>query len=316
MPKDLRLDLTRAIAIIMVAIVHSMGLINSATETKSILLTKGFYSITQTGVPLFVMLSGALLLRPSESLFHFFKKRLNRVLIPFIVWSVIVSLIHFFQNGGQDILSWPFTFVNDLFGEGVHRIYWYIYMILGLYLLTPILRNFVKDQKLLIYSIILIFSLYYLQYIFPKFSLVNRFYCENILFIGYFLAGYFLYSTPITLVQKIFKYSFFPLYFLTILLSVFQVKFPLIPLTSMSLFTLLLSFKSLKSVSTPISALAKYSYGIYLSHFILISVILKFSFIYKIPLFFEPIVMVTCVIIIDIALLWFIQKIKLSRFFM
>ena len=100
MPKDLRLDLTRAIAIIMVAIVHSMGLINSATETKSILLTKGFYSITQTGVPLFVMLSGALLLG-------------------------------------------------------------------------------------------------------------NRFYCENILFIGYFLAGYFLYSTPITLVQKIFKYSFF-----------------------------------------------------------------------------------------------------------
>ena len=40
-------------------------------------------------VPIFFMVSGALLLgRKEEPLTNFFKKRANRILIPFIIWSI------------------------------------------------------------------------------------------------------------------------------------------------------------------------------------------------------------------------------------
>ena len=165
MTKDLRLDLIRTVAIIFVVLVHSMGLLNDAPETKSILVIKSFYSLIHVGVPLFVMLSGALLLGKEEPLNLFFKKRFHRVLTPFFSWSMIVSIIHFFQNGGRNLLNRSLIFTKDLFGNGVHGIYWYIYMILGLYMLTPILRSIAKNAKILAYSIIVCFGLYYLQII-------------------------------------------------------------------------------------------------------------------------------------------------------
>lgn len=236
MTKDLRLDLIRTMAIIFVVLVHSMGLLNDAPETKSILVIKGFYSLIHVGVPLFVMLSGALLLGKEEPLNLFFKKRFHRVLIPFFSWSIIISIIHFFQNGGRNLLNWSLIFTKDLFGNGVHGIYWYIYMILGLYMLTPILRSIAKNAKLLAYSIIVCFGLYYLQYFLPEFSFASRFQFQNLLFIGYFLMGYILYTSNLN-----------------------------IP---------------------------------------------------TIPLFVEPIVMGVIVIFLDIVLLYFIKKIKLSKFFL
>ena len=317
--KDIRLDIIRATAIIFVVLIHSMGIVNDSTESCGITAIKGFYSIIHIGVPLFVMLSGALLLGKEEPLSLFFKKRFRRVLIPFVIWSIIVSLIHFFQSGERNIFDWFFIFIKEIFGDGVHTIYWYVYMILGLYLLTPILRVIVKSRTILTFSTLLCFALYYLQYFFPDFSLVNRFSFPNLVFIGYFLAGFALYTNDESfLTKKIVPKVFLFLYLLLIIISVFHLKFNLIPLVAVCFFGTILHFKHIKhnQIQALASILAKYSYGIYLSHFILISIILKFSIIYKIPLFFEPIVMATSVIIIDIALLWFIQKIKLSRFFM
>ena len=110
MNKDLRLDLIRTMAIFFVVLIHSMGLLNGTPETKSILVIKGFYSLIHVGVHLFVMLSGALLLGKEEPLNLFFKKRFHRVLIPFFSWSIIVSTIHFFQNGGRNLLNWSLIF--------------------------------------------------------------------------------------------------------------------------------------------------------------------------------------------------------------
>ena len=319
MIKDFRLDIIRAIAIVFVVLIHSMGIINDSPESCGTTAIKSFYSIIYVGVPLFVMLSGALLLGKEESLSIFFKKRFRRVLIPFVIWSIIVSLIHYYQSGERNIFDWIFVFVKEIFGNGVHTIYWYVYMILGLYLLTPILRVFVKNRTILAFSILLCFGFYYLQYFFPNFSLVNRFSFPNLIFIGYFLAGYALYTYDANvLIKKVIPKAFILLFLSLFFLSAFHIDFNLIPLVSVCFFGTILHITHIKyaQIQALASVIAKYSYGIYLSHFILISAILKFPIIYKIPLFIEPIVMGTSVIILDIALLWFIQKIKLSRFFM
>ena len=319
MNKDLRLDLIRTMAIIFVVLIHSMGLLNDASETKGILIIKGFYSLIHVGVPLFVMLSGALLLGKEEPINLFFKKRFHRVLIPFFSWSIIVSIIHFFQNGGRNLLNWPLIFTKDLFGNGVHGIYWYVYMILGLYMLTPILRSVAKNAKLLAYSIIVCFGLYYLQFFLPEFSLANRFQFQNLLFIGYFLTGYFLYTANFNnLTNQCLKIIFIILYLVQILFILIKINFSLFPFIAICLFGLVLSIAPPKNkrVQVAISTISKYSYGIYLSHFILISVILKTQVLSSFPLPIEPIIMGIIVISLDIALLYFIKKTKLSKFFM
>lgn len=307
MNKDLRFDLIRATAIIFVVLIHSMGILNDTPETKSILVIKGFYSIIYAGVPLFVMLSGALLLGKEEPLKLFFKKRFHRVLIPFFIWSIIVSLIHFFQNGGRNLLNWSLLFIKELFGNGVHTIYWYIYMILGLYMLTPILRSIAKNTKLLAYSIIVCFGLYYLQYFLPEFSFANRFQFQNLLYIGYFLTGYFVYASNLYIRAN-----------QSLKISATNITFSLIPFIAISLFGSMLSFGPTKSnlFQAVISTISNYSYGIYLSHFILISIILKAQIVSKAPLIVEPIIMGIIVIFLDIVLLYSIKKIKLSKFFM
>lgn len=306
-------------AIIFVVLIHSMGLINDTPETINILIIKGLYSLIYVGVPLFVMLSGALLLGKEEPLKLFFKKRFHRVLIPFFIWSIIVSLIHFFQNGGHNFLKWPPLFTKELFGNGVHTIYWYMYMILGLYILTPILRYIAKDAKLLAYSIITCFGLYYLQYFLPEFSFANRFQFQNLLFIGYFLTGYFLYISNLNIrVNRSLKIFFIAFYFMQVLFTMIKVNFSLIPFIAISLFGAMLSIGPTKSnlFQAVISTISNYSYGIYLSHFILISIILKTQIVSKSPLIVEPIVMGIIVILLDIVLLHFIKKINLSKFFM
>ena len=94
-------------------------------------------SLVRGCVPVFIMLSGALLLPKQESLPDFFHKRLKRILIPFIVWNILylVWKKYFFEPslGLAEALG-------RVAGDGVHFHLWFLYIIAGLYLVTPIFR--------------------------------------------------------------------------------------------------------------------------------------------------------------------------------
>src|SRR6185369_6512634 len=75
------------------------------------------YKIFETSVPIFVMLSGALLLGKTESYLSFFKKRSAKVLIPWIIWTIIYMLFfyflkdeyvvsHYFNTASSQLSSW------------------------------------------------------------------------------------------------------------------------------------------------------------------------------------------------------------------
>ena len=94
-------------------------------------------------VPVFVLVSGALLLDPrhAESPVIFARKRARRVLIPLAFWSAVY-------------LSWRVAFghltlaeVPRLLLEGIPYYHlWYLYMIPGLYLFTPFLRSYIRSS--------------------------------------------------------------------------------------------------------------------------------------------------------------------------
>ncbi|MCL2643647.1 MAG: acyltransferase [Candidatus Bathyarchaeota archaeon] len=91
------------------------------------------------GVPLFLMLSGALLLVPSkkdEELGVFFKKRFSRVGLPFLFWGAIYFLWDIYIE--NQLVTQEFIVKSILLGPYIT--FWYLYLLAGLYLITPMLR--------------------------------------------------------------------------------------------------------------------------------------------------------------------------------
>ncbi len=88
-------DLIRVIAIFLVVVIHVSGQVTNVwgkIPTLEWMIGNIYGGIARVAVPLFFMISGYLLLPRSESLGSFYTKRMPRVVIPFVVWSVIYLL--------------------------------------------------------------------------------------------------------------------------------------------------------------------------------------------------------------------------------
>ncbi|MCE7982978.1 MAG: hypothetical protein DYG89_17475 [Caldilinea sp. CFX5] len=109
-------------------------------------IANNFYMMGKIGSPLFTMVSGLLLLNPGKDqpLTLFFRKRFLKVLWPFVAWSVIYLAWRILAVG---TVFTPLEIVR-LFVEGpVYYHLWFIQMILGLYLATPILRVYTRHAS-------------------------------------------------------------------------------------------------------------------------------------------------------------------------
>lgn len=142
-------DFIRAFAMLLVVCIHSQGKLHDAVLIEENPLgtlhwCNALWHIIYVGVPLFVMLSGALLLGKQESLKDFFKKRFTRILIPFLIWSIIIGFLLFYKEHHtlSGSIGW---IVSSTLTKGVIGIYWYVYLIAGLYLITPLLRHIIAN---------------------------------------------------------------------------------------------------------------------------------------------------------------------------
>jgi len=101
------------------------------------------------------MLAGALLLQPSkldEPLRVFFRKRWRRIGLPFLFWGAAYFAWRFFVRG--EVLTAGSIFQGILEGPYVH--FWFLYLIVGLYLLTPLLRVLVAHSSLRLLKYLLV----------------------------------------------------------------------------------------------------------------------------------------------------------------
>ena len=202
-PRDVSVpvDLILTVGIVLVILLHA------ATEPYQIvdlMSPKGvslwwtvniYNSLSRTCIPLFIMLSGVLLLKPGKlaaPVKVFFKKRLNRIGLPFLFWGVAYFAWRFFVN--QE----PFS-VNSIFQgilTGPYRHFWFLYLIAGLYLITPLLRVFVAyaDRRILRYFFVIWFlgtSIIPLLGLFGNYSLnANLFLITG--WVGYFILGSYM----------------------------------------------------------------------------------------------------------------------------
>ncbi len=137
------IDLVRSIGAFLVVVAH-VQFQGSASSPVGI-----FYAVlSRIAVPMFFMASGYLLLGREEPYIVFFKKRALKVIVPFLAWSVIYMLWQ------QEYFGEPFSFevvakyiIKILRGPRENHL-WFFYVLIGLYLFTPILRVFTARASL------------------------------------------------------------------------------------------------------------------------------------------------------------------------
>lgn len=141
------LDYLRVIACLMVIIVHCVEPFYLGGEGTLIQnWNDGFWctvidSALRAAVPLFVMASSYLQFPVKYDTLTFFKKRLVRVGVPFVIFSLLYTLIPLYGTDGfQPTLNVQRVLLNFV-GSAGHL--WFIYMLLGLYLLMPMLSPWI-----------------------------------------------------------------------------------------------------------------------------------------------------------------------------
>ena len=171
------LDVLRLVALLMVIAGHSVDMYNATPQDDPM---NGFWgafigSLMRPSVPLFAMMTGLLLLPVRESAGDFYRRRIPRVLVPMVIWSAIYDLVPWLTGVlGMDLsvvsILYPFEFSpSQDFGDALHNIamipfafngytthMWYIYMLIGLYLIMPFFSAWIeKNDRTLVRTFII-----------------------------------------------------------------------------------------------------------------------------------------------------------------
>lgn len=146
------LDWMRVAACLMVMVVHAtepfyLGGDGSLILTRTDAFWASFFdSFVRACVPLFVIASSYLQFPLHYSSEEFFRRRAVRILVPFVLWTVVYALVW-----GSPVQNFKDLLLNFNYAAG-HL--WFVYMLVGVYLLMPLLSPWaerVGRTELLIY---------------------------------------------------------------------------------------------------------------------------------------------------------------------
>ena len=203
-PRLFYLDLLRIWAITAVLLLHAITpiLTNAAFYgSRSWYVGVLLNEFARTGVPLFLMISGSLLLSDARSadIPCFYRKRLPRLLLPLLSWHTIYYFYHVL-TGASD--ASVYSYFSQLFGSGSAYHMWFIYSLLGMYLITPFLKRIADGCSMKQMGLLLLLLLFP-GTLRPLWNMTTGFYIflfDPLMecYFGYFLAGYLLSKLRIT----------------------------------------------------------------------------------------------------------------------
>ncbi len=339
------LDTLRALATLGVIVIHVSSPVLNMTFMKNMNLWhigNLVDSSVRFAVPLFLMLSGATMLNREYSLGEFYKKRMMRVLVPFLFWMVVNWIFRWLMlspkkqpEGFSNIMQWA---VNLLLNEGISKHFWYIYMILFIYLFVPFIGKAVRkaSDPALLYCllawVVLCIATYSMNLSFYKWTgdyhlkLLGYVEYSGFLVLGYYLAKMTTNRNKTRLIAG-----------LAFIASV-AVCATVAYLMSNSGHGLNLRIYSYLSVSTIIQSVAvfllvkdssiknkfacrvqktisDYSYGIYLVHIIVIGVLFRNGIYWS---FAHPLIslpgLTVMVLVCSFAIIFVLRKVPLGKY--
>lgn len=160
------IDLLRILACFLVVFSHCCdGFVGQFDADRQSFLTGVFAgSFVRPCVPLFVMMTGVLLLpvRKDCTLRGFYRKRIGRIIPPMVFWSLVLPTLAFlyFNYVNPDTRSPLLSADTYTVHTWLQRLYtfifnfnfdtvplWYLYMLIGLYLLIPIINSWLVQAS-------------------------------------------------------------------------------------------------------------------------------------------------------------------------
>ena len=231
------LDFLKVIAIFLMVANHCVDNVTPAERALPWYNLWGsvYNSFTRPAIPLFMMVTGILLLPTKMDMGSFYKKRISRVLIPFLVWSVLYNLFPWFTgllNCNPETIHVFFKWADtsQAFGDALRNILmipfnfsafavqmWYIYLLIGIYLYIPVFSAWVEKSDKRSQRIFL--AIWAVSLFVPY---LRNYLTENLFgecswnefglfyyfagFSGYMLLGYHLVKYPLQM-SKVSKYA-------------------------------------------------------------------------------------------------------------
>lgn len=335
------IDNLRAIATIGVILLHISG---PLTYQFGVVPSSWWWvgnivnSAVRSSVPIFLMISGTLLLPKNDDLKTFLKKRLVRILIPFSFWAfihVVMNLALKIKEGEVKNLNESLNCIADKIIGGIAFHYWYIYMIIGIYLFLPIIGKWIRnsDEKEIRYFLVLWVTVSLLsQTVISKFLYFSQitYYFSGSL--GFVVLGYYL-DKYLPIVKSKRTSLLLSLLLTTMLVftaigtfvlskqsnnavqTLYAYFTPNVMVATVCIYLLFRSNTQKNGISRVVlHFISKYSYGIYLSH-ILVLTILSFAKIDS--MFIHPIIGISVAaflcISISAGIVYVINKLPLGK---
>ena len=190
------IDAARIVAVLAVISIHVVSrLVTNRGLPESWWFANVVDSASRWSVPMFVMISGALLLHSdlADEPARFYRRRFSRILLPLIAWTAIYLLYgHFARNNPE---TWRAALSAVVAGLPWYHLY-FLYLIAGLYLAAPFLRPLVatSSRRVLGLAAVVFMTLGVVDSLAVKWlglggvNAATRF----VPYIGYFLAGAWL----------------------------------------------------------------------------------------------------------------------------
>lgn len=315
------LDIIRILACVMIVAMHApipnTGLSSYVLSTDSLLAAPG--------VGLFVMVSGALLLPMNMPTKQFLKRRMGKILFPTLFWTLFYMFVNWFDYGFEEIDLWS-VLISIPFSSQFGVILWFMYMLAGLYLLTPVISPWLKQvgkRELEFYLILWAITMCY-PYIRDYVDVTEDY--TGILYYfggyaGYFLLGYYLRTYAKSwAVWKCLMLLLFPI-FIAVVLKTQQITIRfydsfwylslLVAMMGGSWFLLIkrmnIKYTDASKLHYFIVLVSNCCFGIYLMHiFVMRSLIWKWSWLYDLGVI--QILMVTLLTFIgSLVVTWLIS---------
>lgn len=204
--REYNYDLLRVVSMLAVIVIHVSALwvngfseyISEGMEIKELTspISACIYNtISRFAVPCFIMLSGAFILddERTENYQEFYSKKLMKIGIPTVIFSILYILykipINFIKE--QSGIAVAISLLKDVVKGSPFYHMWYLYMLIGIYLLAPVVFRFknsisYKDFRKIVYIFLIVASL-------SKWTgsvRVNWDVGQAFEYLGYFMVGY------------------------------------------------------------------------------------------------------------------------------
>ena len=300
-----------AIALIWVAFYHSYFPIGS----KMIAFTVA--RCGYGGVSLFLFLSGFSMYysyKKDNNYLSFIKKRFKRIIpfcIPLILLNMLIRHDLFFDACLNEFgINWL---------RGINKANWYTFLLLFLYLLTPVyLKNFKnKEKKMTCISILLI--------LFISFAIKNENWVYGIVNICLYILGIyfaFLNDNNIKVNNIVIIFSFVIGWIMMLCMYHYyrndiQHVYPMILIAPSMLLILSFVIEKLKPIQKPLKYLGKFSYQFYLLHELVITVLYNnYALLYRPNINFDTLINIAAFVIaliLSIIYKYIVDSLMLKR---